>query len=203
MKRLVLAFVLGLFCGAPALAAPLYDNLAYGGGTGDQFSLLGPLGNSFSTGTDPFSLGSLKLSLAAANETDGGAISISLLANSGNTPGAAIAALGTILNSSLTGSFQVVQLSFAPVALAANTRYWISLDGTGSGEWEFSYDTLGIGVAGEFWANRFSAFSNNFPDTPYLMAIGPAAGVPEPLTLSLLGAGLIGMVLLYRRRRTH
>jgi hypothetical protein len=204
MKRLILAFLFGLFCGTPALAAPLYDNLAYGSGNGDPLSQLGPLSDSFSTGTDPFSFSSLKLSLAAPNETDGGAISVSLFANSGNAPGAVIAALGSILNSSLNANFQVIDLSFAPIALAANTRYWITVSGTGSGQWEYATGDDGVGIIGEFWDNNSGGpFVNSDNEPPYVMAIAPVTGAPEPLTLSLLGAGVIGMVLLYRRRRTH
>jgi hypothetical protein len=219
MKRFLAAVpFLALLMAASAYAAPLYDDLAYGasgGGVatpanGNGISVVGPLYNSFSTLTDPYSFNELKLSLGVESEGDGGSFSVDLFEDDSTAPGTLLAHLGTILDSDLTnnGKYSVVDLkNFGIVPLSGGeTRYWIGLTSIakGSAYWEFGDATYvaGIGVSGEYSSASGKVFQNDPTDTtPQIMQINNISDVPEPLTLSLMGAGLAGAAGLRRRRK--
>jgi hypothetical protein len=210
MKRLAFVIAVGLAGVSAAQAAPLYDNLSNSSGFSDPIdtAVFGPLANSFSTLGMSYAFSDIRLLLQKSGESPGTFVTVNLLSDSGTTaPGSLLSLLGTIDDSNITSSPGVISLSFAPVLLAANTRYWIELTtspGAG-GAWLYALDDSGTGVAGEFFSNQQGMV---FPNTqgPYVMAInGTNAGTvaaPEPMTLSLFGAGMIAGVALYRRRRT-
>jgi hypothetical protein len=115
------------------------------------------------------------------------------------TPGSLVASLGTVSDSSLSATPAVIVVSLIsnPV-LASGTRYWIGLSSNGSGVFQFSTDTSGTGVSGEFLKNTNGVFPNS--DGPYQMevALGTA---PEPSVFAMTIAGLsILLAFAYRRK---
>ena len=182
----------------PTQATILYDNLSNLSVFQFPFSAFGQVYASFSTGGSAIGLNDVKLALLVADPSDGDAITVALFANSvGNIPGSNLAALGTVQDSDLTTSgYTDVDLSFSDIPLAANTRYWIGLSSPGSGIWDAANDSSGTGIAGEFWSDNVGTFPNgNNPqfDTPPVMSVS-GDPIPEPLTLSVLGAGVAGAV---------
>jgi hypothetical protein len=114
----------------------------------------GPLGQTFSTGSDPLSLTNLKLILADSTPSDGGTITITLCSyTAGQGPGAVLATLGTIADNTLTSSFATysVNINNSP-ELSANTTYWIELsdsDNTTGAQWDGTNAPTGTGVSGQ------------------------------------------------------
>jgi len=100
----------------------------------------------------------------------GDVITVGLYADSGTSPSTQLAVLGTIDDSTLSMPPSLVDVGLVsnPV-LSSDTRYWIGLSTTGASVWEWSFDTSGTGVAGEFFGNENSDFPNS--DGPYQMAI--------------------------------
>ena len=188
--------------GAAASATVLYDNLSapidgedFISAVGATFSV-GPLADSFSTGGSAMSLTDLKVRVSG-DPASNGDVGISLLADNSASPGAFIATLGGIAAGSL-GSDLVYDFSLAsPIALAANTRYWIELTTTNvSATWPFSLDLSGTGVASEFFFSA-GAPAPNF-EGPYLMRV--EATVPEPATVGLVGLAMLALAMLRRKK---
>lgn len=206
MKRLCLSVVLFVLVFAPAARADdLYNNLSatstgtVGASTGDS----GPLADSFSTGANPFDFNSLTVALSGLNTGD--IVTVSLLSDASNSPGPVLEAF----DSDLFLSSTVTDLTFGSGAapapsysymLAPNTRYWIELSlnalGAELGNWSYSIDTSGTGVAGEYSASQpnFSVGDHTWFVVPN--SVGPfqmeVAGttVPEPPSVILLATGL-------------
>jgi hypothetical protein len=192
----------GFALAATAVSATvLYDNLNarndgedFISSAGATFSA-GPLADSFSTGGSVTSLTDLKVRVSG-DPASNGDVGISLLADNSTSPGAFIAALGSITANSL-GTDLVYDFSLgSPIPLAPNTRYWIELTTANvSATWPFSFDVNGTGVASEFFANS-TGVDSNF-DGPYLMRV---TAVPEPATLGLVGLSLLALAMLRRKK---
>jgi hypothetical protein len=197
----VVAVVFGVagFCGS-ASAAILYDNLGATSDGADSVVSWGPIADSFSTGSESFLLGDVKL-LLSGDSTSTGTITVDLRSDNSTSPGAVIATIGTLSDSLLSTSASVFDFPVTPITLTANTRYWIQISTDPStAVWWWSSDTSGIGVAGEFFSNANGVWPND--DGPYQMQVSGNSTVPEPgaiIVWSLLGA--LGITLGWWRRR--
>jgi hypothetical protein len=179
--------------------AIVYNNIGAAGSGNDAISSFGPLYDSFSTGLNFGPISLLDLFVGATLPTDGDTILVGLYADSSTSPGSLLASLGTISDSGLatTPAAITVSLTSNPV-LASGTRYWIGLSSVGSGIWQWSADTSGTGVSGEFFANSNGVFANT--DNPYQMEVQLGSSVPEPSMFAPMLAGL-SIVLAFALRR--
>jgi hypothetical protein len=190
--------VMSLSSAGLAQATVLYDNLVYASGGADPASAagFGPLFNSFSTGAAAFSLSQIDLALTAPSP-DNGSFTISVL-DGQVFPNAVVLSVGTFSDNQLSSAVSTFAVSFAPLTLAANSRYWIELSTTGSVEWSFDGDASGIGVAGEFFQNQNGVFDSS--DGPYQMQIsdGQVSAVPELPSWTMMVLGFVGLVFVTR-----
>jgi hypothetical protein len=200
---LVAATLCLLFPGR-ATAGVVYDNIsgatsAVSGGSARIASTNAPLANSFSTGGQSTLLTDVGLLLLALNPSSGGSFSVSLLSDNSTSPGTTLTTIATVDDSALSatlGTFSYQLLT--PYPLAANTRYWIELDGPSTtSEWSFTATNVGIGVDNEYvyYAGQVSA---NSVFTPYQMTVTTV--VPEPTTLGLCALGLFAIAAVGRVR---
>ncbi len=174
----------------------LYDNLpASSSGTAPANSSWGPLYDSFSTGSSSLSTIALTLMLDATTPSDGGTFTISLLTDSGNSPGTKFATTGSLPDSDLSTTLNPFSVG-AALSLAADTLYWVELSSTGSVNWSYSTDTSGLGVANEYFANYGGTGTVRvFPNSggpPYQMEVVGTA-TPLPSTWTMLIAGFVGL----------
>lgn len=207
LKRYIFAafpFVLSIV--PHANAGVLYNNIGAQAYFADHITdtgaqAFGPLYASFSTGGYASMLTDLQLRLGVDDPADGGSVTVSLLSNAGLHPGGLLASLGTVLDSTLSSAqSSVIDIPIGtPIALAADTRYWIQLssDNT-SATWAYSFDLSGTGVAGEYYDNADGVYPNNSSEWPggYQMFV---TAVPEPLSVALFLSGLVGIGVMRRR----
>jgi hypothetical protein len=194
--------VMSLSSVGSAQATVLYDNLAYASEGADPANAtgIGPLFNSFSTGSVAFSLSQIDLALTASSP-DTGTFTISVL-NGQNFPNAVVLSVGTFNDSQLSSAISTFAVD--SLTLAANSRYWIELSTTGSVGWSFEGDASGIGVANEFFQNQNGVFDSS--EGPYQMEISGDAvsAVPELPSWGMIVLGFVGLVFMTRfkaRRR--
>jgi len=67
------------------------------------------------------------------------------------------------------------------IDLAANTRYWIEVEKSFNAltEWAWTYDTSGVGVAGEYFADPTPPYPNT-SFAAYRMEVSGATASPAP-----------------------
>lgn len=215
MRRFALLPLLIAALGCSCQAANIiYNNLTTTGtfstdpiGSNDP-KFVGALADSFSTGGSSYMFEQLTLNLEDRGAPGGGSFTAYLLSDNMTAPGSVLDTIGTIKDTSLTGSPGYYSLSLkAPFTLAANTRYWIELmsDNSVAG-WVWPGDPGGVGEVGEYFAQAGVAIPNFNPDGtsnfPYQMEISDTASIatPEPGSIFLMGSGLAGMIGILRRR---
>ena len=183
---------------AGAHADVVYNNVGSSQDGADPIFGVGPLAESFTTGNSG-ALGNVELMLENLSTAYTGNIQVSLLSNNANGPGTSMISLGTLADTAISTAGPALY-TFAPIAatlLAANTTYWIELSATGPNavDWFYSYDQTAKGVANEY------AYASEYGVSPtstygaYMMEVG----VPEPLTITLLVGGLVGLAAMRRR----
>ncbi|MFM7244503.1 MAG: choice-of-anchor R domain-containing protein [Planctomycetaceae bacterium] len=192
----------------------IFDNLSQPSGGGDYVKpgsgVQGPLYDSFSTGTGAgFLLTDVQLLLFNAG-INAGSTSIGIydtrtLSGGAVVPGDLVATIGTVSDSSLSGTASVWNVSVAsPVSLAAGTRYWagLSTSDNANAQWSFTSTNAGTGVAGEYLSNNLGTFPTSEITGPYQMAVSVTA-VPEPVGCAMLLASLAcgGLSMRPRRKR--
>lgn len=201
-----------LLAAAPMVcrAEVVYNNLAQASagsdGVGTGGLVQGPLYDSFSTGTGSgFQLTSVQLLLSNGGGS-AGTTSIGIYNNDAGTsppsPGSLFATIGTVTDSSLSGTAGVRNVSLgSPLSLAASTRYWVGLStsNNASMQWWYAASGTGTGVANEFFSNSTGNYANA-GDRPYQMLV---TVVPEPslYALALVGLAFGGSVVFRRRTR--
>jgi hypothetical protein len=194
-------------CGL-AQATVLYDNLPYASQGSDPAlasdpanpdpANIGPLFNSFSTGSVAFSLSQISLALTALSP-DNGTFTISILSGQ-SFPDALLLSAGTFNDNSLSSAISTFTVNFAPLTLTADSRYWIELSTTGSVAWSFDGDASGIGVTGEFFQNLNGVFDTSFG--PYQMQISDdqVSAVPEMPSWAMMVLGFVGLFFITRAK---
>jgi hypothetical protein len=191
-----LATVFYLLAMAPARAGViLYDNLSAPVFGADSVTGLGPLGDSFSTGSSAVNLTDVKVMLEGRSSD--GSIAIDLFSDTSAQPGVCLASLGVLGDSALSATPTVFDFPVTPsIALDANTRYWVEISSANgsTAAWDWSGDISGPGVATEFFSVAGISLPND--DGPHLMQITAEAAVanqviPEPNGLILFGLAAI------------
>jgi len=213
-RRAALAFGLVTLLAATStmcLAEVIYDNLSQSSAGADTVNasglVHGPLFNSFSTPTGTgagFVLTDIQLLLSAAG-VPAGSTSIGIYSNNAAAsppmPGSLLATIGTVSDSSLSGTASVWSVSLAsPLSVAAGTRYWVGLstNDNANGGWSYATTSNGTGVAGEYLSNSTGTFSN-VGNGPYQMKVSVAVPEPSLPVMALVGLAC-GSVAMCRRR---
>ena len=210
----IIALALGVALAATtvggARATVLFNNTtqtAYGGD-----AVANNVYASFSTGSQGVDLQSVSFALLATNASDGHSFRAILRSDNVGNPGSSISGLGPILDSALLGSSlsspsMITLTETTPIALAANTRYWIELTPIGappftSAYWLWTNTNKGVGVKPEYTLNGAPGnfvTANLTASAVYTMNVSV---VPEPGSTALLGIGaafLLGLSYLRRR----
>jgi hypothetical protein len=161
---------------------------------------------SFSTGSSGFTLADVMLNVGAYYFVAGDSVTLSLVSDSSTSPGTLLDVLGTIQASSLTPVQTDIIYDIplgSPIALAANTRYWLEMSTESSNNqiyWLAEGDNSGTGVAGEYWYYYSTLYANN----DYVEnESGPVQArlsntVPEPSSMAVLTMALFGLVCVRR-----
>lgn len=214
----VFGLVLGL--GDRSQAGIIYDNL--GAASVNVYQVAGrSIALSFTTGSGRSILDDVTLKLTRFNNPLG-SITVSLLADSTQSPGGVLATIGTLADSAVAATgFSPLDYRVAitgSYVLEANTRYWLQLSSNDGSQiaWSQAQHPGGTGTGGQYTAFATSGgvptiTPIGFSNTPTQMRLSVADAppvimnpsvVPEPSSLALCLAGTaVGLAHAARKRR--
>jgi hypothetical protein len=228
VKRLLAIGTILMGTSWAAQAGTLFNNTGSDSGSATGFLIAsspsgdGALGQSFMTGSAAEALSDVQLYVWANLNPTGGSFVVTLNADLGGSPdlGSPLLTLGTVMDTDLSG---VADFSGQNYLLSPNTSYWIVATDTSSGSgatidtlsldptlatqgfWDTALDYAGLGVLGT--STYVDGSSTVVSDAPGSQSLGPlvmlvqAVDAPEPLSLAMLGAGLVGLGLVRSRRK--
>jgi PEP-CTERM motif len=214
---LLLAVLLFVFV-TPAVADIVYTNLGSGstyiGTSGDGVAGSGT-GVGSQSFADPFAVPAgpgynlTQLDVAVSwNGLGTNSAIIELLTNSGGLPGSTVLGSWTLTNLPAFGTVGSIQPSqtisgISGIPLSGGTQYWLAAFAGASSTFD-SWNSNSTGATGT------NAFSTNggttwIPNGPGARldafdVLGTPIATPEPGTLTLLGCGLIGLAVAFRRK---
>jgi hypothetical protein len=209
------AFPVLLALGASAHAAVISDTLD--GSAGDTTKSLSSkaAGESF-TADGSGNLGDLELNLAGTSAS--GSVVITLNANSGGTPGAVLQTIATVAASSIPAAETLYDFYNLPVTgLTSGDTYWIKVAKTATPTGIDAFTTATAATTGSgqiYWpgatptstalfltdcvSSDNACDAANTPSAGY--SFNQGAATPEPSSVAILGAGLLGLGYFGRRR---
>ena len=166
------------------------------------------LASSFGTGNATYKLDTVTLLLE--NSVAGAAV-VDIYSNGGLQPGSLV---GTLISpTSYIGPLVETTFTASDITLSANSTYWVVLRAAqGEFDWGWASSDSGAGVGfQDTWSSSSDGGSSWFtyvgPDSYPLQMIVTATVVPEPGSITLLGAGagllLLGLRHLRQRTSTH
>jgi PEP-CTERM motif len=201
----------------PSFADTVYSNLGpgstYDPGVGLQVCgsaavcLQQSIADSFTVPAGPgYNL--TQLDVAVTNVSGTNSAIIKLLTNSGGSPSSTVLGSWTLTNVPATLSVSSIQPSqtisgISGIGLIGGTQYWLAAF-PGASDTADSWMTTSTGAIGRvaFSANGGTAWSptNSIQEAFDVLGTPLATATPEPGTLTLLGCGLLGLAVLFRRK---
>ena len=216
MSRLAMVTVVALICAAPAAADPIiYEGGGpnqEGGFFADGSAGISILAESFvlqpgtTTITDAHWWGACE-DIAGCSAPD---FTLRFYSDDNGTVGSLIDTRPVgAANQGKTGNLLIdypeyaYSATFAPLTLSANTPYWFALSenlsnvGVSGGGW--AWETTGDPFGGSHmeWSDPSQAWGTNVQDLAFNLT-GTTTPVPEPMTMTLVGLGVLGFAA--RRR---
>jgi hypothetical protein len=171
---------------------------------GNQYAI------AFTTGTNPLYLTLTNVGVGVGDVEPYATAMLSLLADNAGSPTGSLLASGT----SLLGPNGVLNFSMGSVSLAANTKYWVTLQDidASSGSyfsWLRNVDDIapsGLNSSGYTFPSGGSLQSTNggtsWSNYPSGAKLGiTIEAVPEPSSIVMAGFGITGLAMLERTRR--
>jgi hypothetical protein len=197
MKQIYsLALAAGLLAAAalPAAADPISGNITFGGtfiptaGGSDTTNLATATGFDFAP---ILPSGSNMIVNGANGDLAGFLLAVGTVTNFTFAPFSPVADLYSV-----TGGGETLTFDLASITVEDQTPTFLSLSGVGTMDLTGYDPTAGI-------INLTGTMSGLDPTVIFAFSAGSNNTVPEPASMAILGAGLLGLTVMYRRRRNN